>query len=206
MSVNGNAILLQPSHVRVFSAGSTGLLVREVVVTSFTVWTIVALWLALTAMTQVEGAVTDWIRSVDVWKLIPRWTFFAPQPGRSDIHLVYRDWSARGEAGPWKEIYPIVERPLRTALWNPDKRRRKAIVDLSVALLRTAHQTASADAALTVPYLAFLNVVSNIPTRPDTHSRQFALVSTDGPRFGSRPRVLACSQRHPLQSRLTRAA
>ena len=62
-------------------------------------------------------------------RLLPRWNFFAPRPGRRDQHLVYRD-TVDGVPGPWCEIdtgrSPVVTR----WLVNPARFRQKAMIDL----------------------------------------------------------------------------
>src|SRR5581483_6746809 len=50
-----------------------------------------------------------WGRSLnarDRLAIIPHWTFFAPNPGTSDFHLLARDRLAGGGFSAWKEVAP----------------------------------------------------------------------------------------------------
>lgn len=69
-----------------------------------------------------------------VFKKIPQWRFFAPNPGIEDLYLMYRTRAHDDEPwGRWVEL-PLREAssPL-TVVWNPGSRASKALFD-------TAHQ------------------------------------------------------------------
>jgi hypothetical protein len=114
--------------------------------------------------------------------LLPSWNFFAPTPGVHDYALLYRDRS----------------RPRRSALWNPEKYARKALVDATVELCRVAERRGAEAAVLSVPYLMLLQHVSARPRDPGTVERQFmlAILSKEG-----RPLETAfLSGFHPLEA------
>ena len=173
------------------------------------VWAFVISWLLLTIGNQFQGRASRWVRSVDLFNIVPRWTFFAPQPGRTDIHLLYRGMSDAHGHGQWREAYPVTIRSWWTVIRNPEKRRRKAIVDLANRLVQTASDGEDDPGRITIgiPYLAFLNFVSGLD---DGHTslemRQFALVASEGPQSTAAPRVLARSGPHMVAEGLNHAA
>ncbi len=92
------------------------------------------LWLVLTIANQFNFRWMRWVRAIDFMLLLPRWTFFAPDPGLSDFHLSYRTIAADGTVSDWEEIDLIAQRTLRAAVWHPEKRVTKAVIE-AVAFL-----------------------------------------------------------------------
>ena len=159
---------------------------------------VLALWFVLSLLAQFASApcITA-IKVRDHFALIPSWTFFAPNPGVSDTELLYRDLLFDGQYGSWVCVESPKPPPWR-ALWNPGKRQRKAIIDLSTMLIRLAveehHQR---DIILSIPYLALLSFVSRQPRSPLAEQRQFMLART----FGSAdlpPEILFVSGLHRI--------
>lgn len=75
-------------------------------------------------------AIANWFLESDVFSIIPSWNFFAPNPGTTDYHLLYRDKLESGELSVWREI-PIDKEPsLLRAVWNPRKRKSKVLSDV----------------------------------------------------------------------------
>jgi hypothetical protein len=134
-------------------------------------------WFILSILKQLHiDALRNHFGKYDRFSVVPSWTFFAPNPGRTDLHLLYRDGQADGSIGTWNEILHRRRRRFR-AIWNPGKREDKVLRDCSQVLRRTA--TALPDQRLlmlTVPYLIFLNVVCSAPASSKAVVRQFALV------------------------------
>jgi len=124
-----------------------------------------------------------WRRRVarrDVLGLLPRWSFFAPNPGRHDLHVVYRDRDAAGQWGPWTEL--DIQRDPRwwRAAWNPERYPRKAVSDL-VNAIRGGTGTAEPLALmLSGAYLAMLSWVMCQPDSGRTTGRQFAVIGRNG--------------------------
>jgi hypothetical protein len=96
---------------------------------------LLGIWLLLTICNQFNLRWMRLIRRFDLMMLIPRWSFFAPNPGLSDFHLSVRTFDADGVASPWEEIDGIAQRALRSALWNPDKRVTKAVIEVASVLM-----------------------------------------------------------------------
>src|SRR5690348_12432463 len=53
-------------------------------------------WFILSILNQFGFAWFDKITRHDHFSLLPLWTFFAPNPGQSDYHLIYRDRKTDG--------------------------------------------------------------------------------------------------------------
>jgi hypothetical protein len=107
--------------------------------------------------------------------LIPRWSFFAPTPGTSDVLLFYRNKLGSGTCTIWTEAYRS-RRGSFCWIWNPERRMRKALFDLSQAICRTI-QANGAHQVLTVSYLLVLSIVSSEPHWPGARYVQFALIA-----------------------------
>jgi hypothetical protein len=143
------------------------------------------------------------VKKFDRLALIPRWTFFAPRPGRHDQHLVYRD-IVDGIAGEWQEVRCAEFRPARRWLFNPTRFRQKALFDL-VNRLRAARNEFSRfgldakSVQLSAGYMALLAWVVGqpVPVRPCL--RQFAIATTAGHGPGRTLRILYLSEPHPLE-------
>lgn len=124
-----------------------------------------------------------WIVSrYDVFHLLPRYSFFAPNPGRHDTHVVYRDRIA-GQNTPWRQLQPgYIDRRWRW-IWNPNRYQRKAVSDLANAVLQVARRNPNESriVLLSSSYVSLLVWVMAQPPLGDqpTH-RQFALVGSHG--------------------------
>ena len=67
-----------------------------------------------------------------------RAAFFAPNPGKTDIHLLKRERLADGAVTEWSE-YPLLERrSLRHMLWHPGRRVEKLLPDAVSELTQVA--------------------------------------------------------------------
>ncbi len=90
---------------------------------------VLVVWFVASTIHQFSPPWWGRYRRFDRMRLLPRWNFFAPRPGRLDQHLVYRD-TVDGVPGPWCEIdtgrSPVVTR----WLVNPARFRQKAMIDL----------------------------------------------------------------------------
>jgi hypothetical protein len=163
------------------------------------------LWLLLTMLYQFRRRPWRWLRRWDPFRLLPRWTFFAPHPGGTDLHLQYRDVdpaTLKAEAGEWTEISLRVPRGLRAAVWHPGRRGRKVLLDAVRALFALAEEVEPAALQITTPYLLLLQVV----TAPGVGAaepapgryRQFRITESFGFLAERPPRVLFESQLHAL--------
>src|SRR5579863_3705743 len=85
----------------------TGFSTYEVAVTVF-----LACWFLATILCQFRDTkLSTFIRGrLDLFAMIPLWTFFAPKPGKRDYHLLYRDRDEPGTLTEWQEMEITEER------------------------------------------------------------------------------------------------
>lgn len=161
-----------------------------------------AVWLVLSLIAQLPGRPAEWIRSLDPFGVLPSWSFFAPNPARTDSHLLYRHRLANGDVTPWTEAF--VWRPVwYRFLWNPDRRAEKAISDATSSLQR---HTQALGVRLSIPYLLLLEHVSHLPSPHGAVAVQFALMGSWGPDASREPFVRFVSDTHPLDTPTDREA
>jgi hypothetical protein len=141
---------------------------------------ILGAWFLISALSQLNFARTKWLKARDIFSLIPNWSFFAPRPGTSDYHLLFRDISSKGECGKWQELTLADARTLSGAIWNAPKRSRKVLSDVVRGLVRMAQDKSRKDFSLTLPYLAILNYVSSLPRDDRSVGTQFMILMSHG--------------------------
>lgn len=153
---------------------------------AYVVASVLVAWFILITLTQLPE---HWCPSLlkplqhDRFHLLPKWNFFAPNPGTQDYHVFMRAFDSSGVPGEWREHYPVEDRSFTSSFWNPKKRYRKTIADLvQIANLTTANTDGPCDAALilSVSYLAFLNSVSAELRVQGAHACQFAIFQSEG--------------------------
>lgn len=154
-------------------------------------------WLLASAVAQLPGRPGRWLHARDLVGAIPSWSFFAPNPARTDCHLVYRHVLDSGEVTGWTEAF-VWEPARRRWLWNPDRRAEKAISDASSHLARRRELTG---VRWSIPYLLLLNHVSGLPAPRPARAVQFALLGSYGESSGPDPFVRFVSDCHPLECR-----
>jgi hypothetical protein len=147
--------------------------------------------LAASTLHQLRPRWWNPVARLDALNLLPRWSFFAPNPGRHDLHLVYRDFQA-GKRGPWQPIRLDATPSRWRWCWNPARYPRKAMLDLANWLLQAAKTHADQPRAvmLSGPYLGLLSWVMAQPasqTEPRPSHRQFAVIASQG--FGAERRI-----------------
>lgn len=138
-------------------------------------------WILITMLLQVDaGGRIRWLKYFDYFALIPVWTFFAPNPGTTDVHLLYRDRLSDGTVLSWREV-PYGAGPLR-AIWNPQKRLQKGLSDLGTGVQRYAAQHLDRpELVLTHPgFIMLLNFVTQQPHAPLAVFTQFAVARSYG--------------------------
>ena len=158
-------------------------------------------WLLATAFSQTssENGLEARIRRFDPFALIPRWTFFAPNPGTTDHHLLYRDRLAGGEVTPWKEIRLSGPRTLLGAFWNPEKRNTKVLTDSVQALIQMAGEMDPAGLKTTLPYIIILNFVASLERSPLSIATQFMVMESFGYVGGEAPEAVVQSEFHAVR-------
>ena len=157
-----------------------------------------ATWLILTVQVQFDCRMTRIIRSFDLLHLLPRWTFFAPNPGTSDYHLVFRVMDAAGTVSPFEEIYLQNRNHALEAIWNPRKRVHKCMVDLAMDLSRLTSLPEINDnnVQLTLSYVGLLNFLRGAARPPGTKLVQYALLKSEGFSDKEMPQVIIVSAFH----------
>jgi hypothetical protein len=157
-----------------------------------------AVWLVLTVVNQVRrGARIAAIKQRDVLALIPTWTFFAPRPGVTDHNLLYRDRGPAGDLSAWRQVRPPDASRLRW-LWNPTKRERKSVSDLSQSLVRSAARPLGNRLYIQLSYVLLLNLVAQARPSAFAVERQFIVVRSYGFARRRAPQILFASDFHVL--------
>jgi hypothetical protein len=161
---------------------------------------IYVVWGAATVANQFHSWCPIWLRAVDIFGLIPVWTFFAPNPGMTDYYLLYRDRLPDGSFDNWRTVdLKKSENGLRLALWNPTKRKHKALSDIVSSLVRLARHGESETLIVSVPYILILNLITSRPHSLGANGTQFMVLEHGG--FSGEPersRVLVMSGIHRL--------
>jgi hypothetical protein len=118
----------------------------------------------------VNGIAWPWV--------LPTWNFFAPTPGTSTFHLLYRDLAPDGRAGNWREVPLYPPRAWYRAVWNPQKTRSKAALDVAQELSQhlVAAREVSPALQLSMPYLTLLAYVSAQQRAVAAKATQFLLL------------------------------
>jgi len=161
---------------------------------------IYVVWSAATIANQFHSWCPTWLRALNVFGLIPIWTFFAPNPGMTDYYLLYRDRLPDGSFDNWRKVeLKKSENSFRLALWNPTKRKHKALSDMINSLSRLANYRGGEALIITVPYILILNFIISRPHSLGTNGTQFMILEHSG--FSDEPersRVLLVSGIHRL--------
>lgn len=170
-----------------------------------------ACWFLLSVANQFQRSerlrLPERIKSIDVVGAIPSWTFFAPRPGTSDYHLLYRQISRPGGISGWIEIPMVATRHWTHAFWNPHRRRSKVLCDCVGLISKQMHSAREEGADLevtrsrlvvSVPYLAVLSQVMAVDAddRFAEAYRQFVVVERSGLDENRDVSVVVCSALH----------
>ena len=118
----------------------------------------------------------------------------------TDYYLLYRDRLPDGSLDNWRKVeLKDSTNGLRLALWNPTKRRQKALSDLLGSLIELARQCGTDALVVSVPYILILNFIASRPHTLGTDATQFMVLEHGG--FADEPelsRVLLLSGIHRL--------
>lgn len=153
-------------------------------------------WLAISMIVYVPS-LKNRIRRWDSIGLIPQWNFFAPNPARHDFHLLFRDRLQDGTITEWTEVASIAQRPNWGIVWNPGKRRNKALFDAVTDLAMHVKDSLPA-LELSIPYLTLLNYVSGLPRFAGESFTQFLIMCSGSSDQGQKPELLYLSKLHSL--------
>jgi hypothetical protein len=137
------------------------------------------------------------------WRAIPVFTFFAYVPER-EIQLLFRDRLFDQQLTSWKMLYYQRNEFLKW-VWNPDRRRQKAVQDLAGGLLSLLAQ----EKDITFPnlfssaaYRKLATYISGLPHTCLTVERQFMIAMTPIPNAEQPPQILFISPMRPVASGL----
>jgi len=124
-----------------------------------------------------------WLSRWDVACLLPTWTFFAPNPGTGEYHLLCRDEGC--EHNDWVEVPTLQGRSTSHLVWNPMRRQAKVLCDFVQVLvaLRALSSSDEEESALrlSIPFLLLQQyTITRVPPCPCSKSRRFLLVKTHG--------------------------
>lgn len=165
---------------------------------------VVVSWTLITVLNHLEGArrLVRPLTSYDICAAIPIWTFFAPNPGRTDVYLLYRDRDAEGQITAWRDI-AFERRRAWWCLWNPSRRIGKGVVDVTTDLTSDTEYAARAlvnkKKVVEFPYVLLLNYVCRQPADFRAGMRQFAVARTQGHGTEHDPEVVFLSAFHRLK-------
>lgn len=73
-------------------------------------------------------------------ELVPDWRFFAPRPMTTDVLLFVRSLDAFETPSEWVALTSYPERKLRQLIFFPDRRRSKALLDVTNLFLQQLEQ------------------------------------------------------------------
>ncbi len=160
------------------------------VICFFGIWTLLSL-LVLFPRFKVYLRKRDW------FLLVPEWRFFAPRPAQTDFHLLYRDRFPDGSVTEWTEVELISERGWGCVIWNPRKRRSKALFD---AIIELSSLTTLLEEKLvySTAYLALLNYISNRARSISPEFTQFLIILSYGSSQEKEPDIMYLSRLHLL--------
>lgn len=132
-------------------------------------------WLVLSILIQFPGRFLRPLQRLDVFGLLPRWTFFAPNPISSDFYLLYRDRCGSTLSAFHEVSLYSNDRKLK-CLFNPRARIKKGFYTLTRAILRNGNVVGESEVMTSISYLLLLNYLSRFPAASGVR-RQFVILS-----------------------------
>lgn len=167
------------------------------------------IWFCLTIIWQFQYPFVNNLREIDILGLIPNWTFFAPNPGTSDFHIIYR-LASKEQVCEWVELPMTANRKAFNSLWNPEKRRTKMLIDCVNSIIQLVkatrknsddEQVSSKLLTVSVPYMLILNTVQSDIEKSGFNGFshvQFAVVESFGFVRTSDPKPVLYSGYHSI--------
>jgi hypothetical protein len=142
-------------------------------------------WFSLSVLHQVR-LFSSKMGRFDPLGLLPRWTFFAPNPGIYDYHIVYREVNDGDgsdlnpdTSNSWRHIQIISETAAIPLLWNPERRIAKTISDISNSIIGMLREKIAPDV---VPYTPSYFLMTHLAQRGVTRGSkiEWAIVKSHG--------------------------
>lgn len=163
-----------------------------------------ATWLYATAVSQVPDNRYHWARKlVRSPVVIPTWTFFGPNPGTRDDHLLYRDELPDGSFTEWREVLGHRRRRLSHAVWNPYLRQEKAVID-AVDIVKYSVRELRKDGldervqGLDGYQILLSYIINYLPHSPSARAMQFLIATSTGCEEDEEPELLFASAIHEI--------
>jgi len=138
-----------------------------------------SIWALSSALWQFDFLREKFPLTALIWKyrLLPIYTFFAPNPGMFDYRIVLRASDASGATGEWSEVDHLIERRWYHFLWNPRKRIQKVIADSISGVKGAINSCEPGDTAaeqraqimITPGYMALLNIAASECKKEDKY-------------------------------------
>ena len=142
---------------------------------------ILTIWFVATVFFQFD-APGLLLSRLDIFRILPRWTFFSPNPGQHDMHLLCRDRTGSGTLSEWLEVDFIATPAAIPVLWNPEKRFAKVLWDCWASIQHLGRQEGHNPLYLPMSgaYIVLLNIALRFPRAEGAFERQFALMRSQG--------------------------
>jgi hypothetical protein len=158
-----------------------------------------SIWFLLSIAFQKNNRLSRLTTRFDRFTLIPKWSFFTPDPGASNYHFVYRSRGDETSVSPWLELN-LSPRGIFFPLWNPRKRYREGMIELFQLLALSSINCSAERLQFTAPYIILLDVARKRlgGSLSSQAFYQFALVETRGRSEASVPLVRFYSLTHPV--------
>lgn len=139
-----------------------------------------SIWLILTLAIQFNTSFANTISQWDVLCLLPRWTFFAPNPGHTDIRVLVR-FGNSSLIGSWRELWLSSRADdastLVRGLVNPYRRVEKLLFDFRNALMEPS--ITATQVRMSSEYIALLEISELVARSLGCETVQFLLAETN---------------------------
>jgi hypothetical protein len=159
------------------------------------------LWLVFTVAIQFDASSLSFLARYDVLGFLPRWTFFAPTPGHTDIRVLMRV-ARLSRVTAWSELWLSShideQNTLMRGLFNPYRRIEKLLFDFRNVLTDTNNP---AQIRMCSEYIALLTIAEKVAEGSDADTVQFMLAETNY-NLNEPFKVILVSDMHSLHSQL----
>jgi hypothetical protein len=148
---------------------------------------ILGIWAVISIIVHIPSFPVERLAFLYNLALIPQWNFFAPNPPKGDLVLLFRDKMIGNTLSNWMEIKKNNRNKYFCWIWNPNKRFNKAHFDLINELISILNEIKSGDlesevqsrfVIQTIPYLILLNYTFNYQKNSLAIQRQFAVLTS----------------------------
>jgi hypothetical protein len=167
--------------------------------------TFYATWILLTCAYQFTTSKVYYrLIGIDILQLLPLWTFFAPNPGVCDYHLLMRTRRKDGSFSSFEQINLKPAKKLVTSIWNPHKRAQKSLSDYVQEIIGMINngdvkEDNKHQLKLNLSYISILNYCSSLKKSDhELECVQFMILESYGYKETQNPRLILNSEFHQL--------